>query len=94
VRNIADAVHAHDGLRPARGVAEKRETFFGQPWERSSRCSASCAADHTEIVQEINRYADSEVRYTDAAEQREFEQRTRQIVLEVRARKAATGSEI
>lgn len=97
VRNIADAVHARmmDFDLPGEWL-EKRETFFGQPWERRLAMLGELRGEITPeiVVQEINRYAESEARYADAAEQREFTERTRQIVLEARARKAASEHEI
>jgi len=38
------------------------------------------------VLQEINRYADSEERYTASARDREFEERVADILLEMRAR--------
>jgi len=97
VRNIADAVHARmmDFDLPGEWL-EKREAFFGQPWERRLAMLTELAGEVTPeiVIQEINRYAESEVRYADAAEQRELTERTRQIVLEARARKAASEHEI
>jgi hypothetical protein len=96
VRNIADAVHARmmDFDLPGEWL-EKREAFFGQPWERRLAMLSELRGEITPeiVIQEINRYAESEVRYADAAEQRELTERTRQIVLEARARKAASEHE-
>jgi hypothetical protein len=97
VRNIADAVHARmmDFDLPAEWL-EKREAFFGQPYERKLAMLAELRGEITPelVIQEINRYADSEARYADAAEERALEERTRQIVLEARARKAAAEREL
>ncbi len=96
VRNIADAVNARmmDFDLPGDWL-EKRETFFGQPWERKLAMLAELRGEITPelVIQEINRYADSEARYADAAEERAFQERTRQIVLEAKARRAAAAQE-
>jgi hypothetical protein len=96
VRNIADAVQARmmDFDLPPEWL-EKRETFFGQPWERRLAMLRELRGEITPeiVIQEIHRYAESEARYAGVAEQRELAERTRQIVLEARARKAAAEHE-
>jgi hypothetical protein len=96
VRNIADAVHARmmDFDLPAEWL-EKREAFFGQPWERRLAMLRELRGEITPgiVLQEIHRYAESEARYAGVAEQRELAERTRQIALEARARRAAVEHE-
>jgi hypothetical protein len=96
VRSIADAVLARmmDFDLPAEWL-EKREPFFAQPWERRVAMLTELRGEITPeiVLQEINRYADSEARYAGAAERRALDERTRQIVLESRARKAAAERE-
>ena len=92
VRNVADAVRARmmDFDLPSEWL-EKREVFFGQPYERRVEMIGELRGEVTPemVIQEINRYADSEARYGTAADRRELDERTRQIVLDARARKAA-----
>ena len=96
VRNISDAVLARmmDFDLP-REWLEKHETFFGQSYQRKLAMLTELRGELTPeiVIQEIHRYADSEVRYADAAERRAFEERTRQLVLEARAREAAARRE-
>jgi hypothetical protein len=96
VRNVTDAVLARmmDFDLPAEWL-EKREAFFGQPWERRIAMLTELRGEITPeiVLQEIHRYADSDARYADAAEARAFEERTRQIALDVRARRAAAERE-
>jgi hypothetical protein len=96
VRNISDAVRARmmDFELPAEWL-EKREPFFAQPYERKLAMLEELRGEVTPeiVIQEINRYADSEARYSDAAEERALEDRTRQILIETRARKAAAERE-
>jgi hypothetical protein len=96
VRNVADAVLARmmDFDLPPEWL-EKREVFFGQPYERKLEMLRELRGEITPeiVIQEINRYADSEARYAELAEERAFEERTRQIALEARARKAAAERE-
>ena len=75
---------------------ERRDAFFGQPWERRLAMIDELRGTLTPemVLQEIHRYADSEARYGDAADRRELDERTRQIVLDARARKAAADHEI
>jgi hypothetical protein len=75
---------------------EKRDAFFAKPYETRVEMISELRGTITPemVIQEIHRYADSETRYGDAAEQRQLEQRTRQIVLDARARKAASDHEI
>jgi energy-coupling factor transporter ATP-binding protein EcfA2 len=96
VRNIADAVHARmmDFDLPAEWL-ERRETFFAQSYETRVSMLAELRGEVTPEIalQEIHRYVESEARYGAVADQRELEERTRQILLEARARKAAAEHE-
>ena len=71
------------------------ERFFAKPYDTRVEMIRELRSEITpEIaIQEINRYADSEARYAEAAEEREFDERIRQIELEARARKAAAERE-
>jgi hypothetical protein len=97
IKNICDAVHSRmmDFDLPTEWI-EKREAFFGRPYETRVEMIEELRGEITPeiVIQEINRYADSEARYVDSAEKRELEQRTREIVRDARARKAAAGHEI
>ena len=97
VRNIADAVRARmmDFDLPVEWL-ETRGAFFAKPYERRVAMIEELRGEVTPemLMQEINRYADSEARYGDAADRRELDERTRQLVLEARARKAAAEGEI
>ena len=92
IKNITDAVRARmmDFDLP-REWLERRDAFFARPYATRVAMLEELRGEITPeiVIQEINRYADSEVRYADAAASREFEERRRQIVLETRARKAA-----
>jgi hypothetical protein len=96
VKNVADAVRARmmDFDLPAEWL-EKREAFFGRPYETRRAMIEELRGEITPeiVLQEIHRYADSEARYVDAAGERALEERTREIVLEARARKAAARHE-
>ncbi len=96
IKNISDAVHARmmDFDLPAEWL-EKREAFFGRPYQTRLEMIAELRGEITPelVVQEINRYADSEARYLDSAEERALEERTREILLDARARKAAARRE-
>jgi hypothetical protein len=96
VRNVADAVLSRmmDFDLPSEWL-EKREVFFAQSYERKLEMLSELRGEITPevVIQELNRYADSEARYADAADERAFEERTRQIVLDARARKAAAERE-
>jgi hypothetical protein len=96
VRNISDAILSRmmDFDLPAEWL-EKREPFFGQPYERKLALLAELRGEITPeiVVQEINRYAESEARYADTAAERALEQRTQDILLDARARRAAAERE-
>ena len=74
---------------------EKREPFFGKPYETRTAMLEELRGEITPelVIQEIHRYAESEVRYAEATTERELEDRTQQIVLEGRARRAAADRE-
>ena len=97
VKNVADAVKARvmDFDLPSEWL-EQREAFFGRPYETRVAMISELRAEVTPelVLQEINRYADSEARYGEAADQRELEDRTRQVVLDAKARRAAAEREI
>ena len=97
MRNIADAVRARmmDFDLPVEWL-ETRGAFFAKPYERRVAMIEELRGEVTPemLMQEINRYADSEARYGDAADRRELDERTRQLVLEARAREAAAEGEI
>lgn len=92
IKNISDAIQSRmmDFDLPGQWLQE-RAAFFDQPYETRVAMIAELRGEITPqiVLQEINRYADSEARYTDAAAERELEERTRQIALDARARKAA-----
>ena len=94
IKNISDAVRSRMMAfdLPAEWL-EKREPFFGQPYETRVRMLEELRGEITPeiVIQEIHRYADSEARYADAARERELEDRTRAYVLDARARRAASG---
>jgi hypothetical protein len=94
IKNISDAVRARvmNFDLPVEWL-EKREAFFSRPYEtRVAMIEELRGAITPEIViQEINRYADSEARYANAAEERALEDRTQQILIDAKARKAAAG---
>ena len=96
VKSVADAVLARrmDFDLPAEWF-ERREPFFAQPFERKqAMLEELCGPITPELVlQELHRYADSEARYQGAAASRAFEERTEQLVLESRARRAAAERE-
>jgi hypothetical protein len=96
VKSIADAVLARmmDFDLPAEWL-ERREVFFGQPYERKEEMLRELRGEVTPeiVLEELHRYADSEARYQSAAEDRAFEERTEQLVLETRARRAAAERE-
>jgi len=96
IRNIADAVRARmmNFDLPEDWLAQ-REPFFAKPYETRVAMLRELRGEITPeiVIQEINRYADSESRYAGAAEARELEDRTRQHVLEARARRAAAERE-
>jgi hypothetical protein len=96
VKNIADAVRARmmDFDLPGEWL-EKRDAFFAKPFDTRLAMIADLRGKVTPemVIQEIHRYADSEARYTSAADERELENRTRQILLETRARRAAAERE-
>jgi hypothetical protein len=96
VKNIADAIQSRmmDFDLPAEWL-EKRTVFFDQPYEARVAMIAELRSEITPeiVLQEINRYSDSEARYSEAADERELEERTRQIELDARARQAAAQNE-
>jgi hypothetical protein len=96
VKSVADAVLARmmDFDLPAEWL-ERREPFFGQPYERRQAMLEELRGEITPeiVLEELHRYADSEARYQGAAERRAFEERTEQLVLETRARRAAAERE-
>ncbi|MDJ0865788.1 MAG: AAA family ATPase [Myxococcota bacterium] len=97
IKNISDAVKARrmDFDLPDAWL-EKREAFFAKPYETRVAMIEELRGTITPeiVLQEIHRYVDSEARYTDSADERELEARTREIVLDARARKAAAKREI
>jgi len=97
IKNIADGVRARimDFDLPEEWLGE-RAHFFGKPYETRVAMLQELRGEITPelVIQEINRYAESETRYAEASQQRAFEERTRQIVLDARARKAAAEHEI
>jgi hypothetical protein len=96
VKNIADAVLSRmmDFDLPAEWL-EKREAFFARPYETRVQMISELRVPITTdmVIQEINRYADSEARYAEVAERRALEERTRQLELEARARRAVVDRE-
>ena len=96
VKSVADAVLARrmDFDLPAEWL-ERREPFFAQPFERKQAMLEELCGPLTPelVLQELHRYADSEARYQGAAASRAFEERTEQLVLESRARRAAAERE-
>ena len=94
VKNIADAVRFRlmDFDLPPEWFADPA-TFFRQPYERKLAMLTELRGTITPrmVLQEINRYADSEERYARAARDREFSDRTRQYVLDAKARAAASS---
>jgi len=97
IKNIADAVQARmmDFDLPPEWLGT-REAFFSRPYEARVAMIEELRGELTPevVLQEINRYADSETRYSEAADRRELEERTRLVVLDARARKAAADHEI
>lgn len=96
VKNISDAVRSRmmDFDLPAEWL-EKHSVFFARPYPERVEMIHELQGEITPeiVMQEINRYADSEARYGDAAQQREFQQRVAEILLETRARKHASERE-
>lgn len=96
VKNIVDAIQSRmmNFDLPAEWL-EKRAAFFDQPYETRVAMIAELRGEITPqiMLQEINRYSDSEARYGEAANERELSERTRQIVLDARARQAAAERE-
>lgn len=93
VKNISDAVRFRmmDFDLPPEWF-EKKELFFGKPYEAKLDMLKELRGKITPriVLQEINRYADSEARYASAAKNRELTDRTRQYVLDAKARVAAS----
>ena len=89
VKNIADAVRFRmmDFDLPPEWFEDPRQ-FFGKPYETRIEMLNELKGTITPemVIQEINRYADSEERYAHEASRREFESRTDQVILEARAR--------
>ncbi|MCZ6784357.1 MAG: AAA family ATPase [Proteobacteria bacterium] len=96
VKNVSDAILSRmmDFDLPDEWL-EKRESFFAKPYETRVAMVSELRSEITPemVIQEINRYADSESRYAEASDQREFDERTRQYRLDARARKTAAESE-
>jgi len=96
IKNIADGVRARimDFDIPAHWL-EDRATFFAKPWDTRVSMLEELRGTITPelVIQEINRYAESETRYASAAARRELDERTRNILLDARARKAAAERE-
>ena len=96
VKNVSDAVRSRmmDFDLPVEWL-ERNEAFFARPYsERLAMIRELQGKITPEIVmQEINRYADSEARYGDAAQQRDFERRVSEILLHTRAVKHASKRE-
>jgi hypothetical protein len=96
VRNVADAVLARmmDFDLPSEWL-ERREPFFEKPYERKLAMLRELRGEISPaiVLQEIHRYADSEARYADRAAERALLERTEQLVVESRARKAAAERE-
>jgi len=92
VRNISDAIRSRvmDFDLPGEWFRDP-SLFFSKDYETRTQLLAELRGKITVelAIQEINRYAQSELRYSNAAEQRELEERTRQILLDARARRAA-----
>ena len=97
VKNVSDAVHARvmDFDLPPEWL-ERRDAFFGRPYETRVAMISELRGEITPelVIQEINRYADSEARYREAADRRELDERTRQLVLDAKARRAAAEREL
>lgn len=89
VKNIADAVRFRmmDFDLPPEWF-ERKELFFGQAYETKVAMLRELRGEVTPriILQEVNRYADSEARYANADEERQLADRTRQLVLDAQAR--------
>jgi hypothetical protein len=96
VKNVSDAVRSRmmDFDLPVEWL-ERNEAFFARPYsERLAMIRELQGKITPEIVmQEINRYADSEARYGDAAQQRDFDRRVSEILLHTRAVKHASKRE-
>jgi len=94
VKNIADAVRFRvmDFDLPQEWFVDPK-SFFAKAYETKLEMLKELRGQITPeiVLQEINRYADSEERYAAAAGERELSLRTSQIVLEARARSAAAS---
>ena len=96
VKNISDAVRSRMmGFDLPAEWLEKHAAFFARPYPERVEMIRELQGEVTPeiVMQEINRYADSEARYSDAAQQREFEQRVAEILLDKRAVKHASQRE-
>jgi hypothetical protein len=97
VKNVADSVRSRmmDFDLPAEWL-EKPGPFFCKPYDTKLEMLAELRGTITPeiVLQEINRYADSEERYSRVAKERELSDRTRQYVLDARARLAASQEEL
>lgn len=97
VKNISDAVRFRmmDFDLPQEWF-ENPELFFRQDFDTKLSMLSELRGEITPriVLQEINRYADSEERYAHAAREREFLNRKQQIVLDSRARLAAAEEEL
>ncbi len=96
IKNIVDAVRSRmmDFDLPAEWL-EQRSHFFARPYPTRVSMISELRGEITPqmVIQEINRYAESEARYSEAASRRELEERTRQYALDARARRAAAEHE-
>lgn len=92
VKNITDSIRFRmmDFDLPEEWFSNP-EPFFGQPYETRVAMLEELKGKITPemVMQEINRYAESEERYASEARNRELQERKRQVVLDVRARRAA-----
>jgi hypothetical protein len=96
VKNVTDAVLARmmDFDLPSEWL-ESRDAFFVRPYEQKLAMLREMRGEITPeiVLQEIHRYADSEARYAARAQDRALEERTDQLVLDSRARRAAAERE-
>ncbi len=94
VRNVAEAVKNRmmDFDLPEEWF-EDPTLFFRKPYEEKVAMLGELKGEITPrvVLQEIHRYADAEERYSRVAKDRELDDRTRQLVLDARARSRAAG---
>jgi hypothetical protein len=95
IKNIGDAARSRmmDFDLPAEWL-EKREPFFDKPFDERKRMLEELRGEITPeiLIQEIHRYVESESRYAHAADEREVEERARQLMMEARARSLVSQS--